>query len=264
VRLLRSYLEYTESGGTSLGAAAAGRATLNAFEQDVRDRLTAAGIPVVPQFGVAGYHIDFACAHPTNPDEMVLAIETDGASYHSASTARDRDRLRQEQLERLGWRFHRIWSTDWFTDPVAETSRARAAYDEAVAAVEARRTDEPTVVLNPAPAAGEPPADDDARPLPRPVLTPGRPIGDYPHELLVDLIRWIESDTLLRTEGQVVDEARRQLGFKRGGTRINAALSAALADARGETAGAPEPAPAAPTRVLRFPGFRSKQRPETD
>ncbi|MFG2038091.1 AAA domain-containing protein [Dactylosporangium sp. NPDC048998] len=262
VRLLRSYLEYAESGGTSLAATTTARPPLNPFEQDVRDRLAAAGISVTPQFGVAGYCIDFACAHPTTPDEMVLAIETDGASYHSASTARDRDRLRQEQLERLGWRFHRIWSTDWFADPVAETARARAAYDEAVAAVEARRTDEPTVVLDRQPPTPDPAGDDDGRPLPRPALTPGRPIGEYPHELLVDLIRWIESDTLLRTEEQVLDEARRQLGFKRGGSRINAALSAAMTDARAEQ---PNHSPDQDrTRVLRLPEPDPRQRPETD
>ncbi|NJL37732.1 MAG: DUF559 domain-containing protein [Leptolyngbyaceae cyanobacterium SM1_4_3] len=43
-----------------------------------------------------------------------MGIECDGASYHSSSTARDRDRLRQQVLERLGWRIHRIWSTEWF------------------------------------------------------------------------------------------------------------------------------------------------------
>ncbi|WP_433211106.1 AAA domain-containing protein [Dactylosporangium sp. CS-047395] len=252
VRLLRSYLEYTESGGTSLRPAAADRPPLSAFEADVRDRLTAAGIPVTPHFGVSGYAIDFACAHPTNPNEMVLAIETDGETYHAASTARDRDRLRQEQLERLGWRFHRIWSTDWFADPAAETARARAAYDEAVAAVEARRTDEPTVVLHLDPPAASPEEGDEARSLPRPEFTPGRPIAEYPHALLVDLVRWIESDTLLRTEEQVLEEARRQLGFKRGGTRINAALMAALEEARGERE-QPDPDE---TRVL--------ERPETD
>jgi very-short-patch-repair endonuclease len=31
--------------------------------------------------------------------------------------------LRQEVLERLGWRVHRVWSTDWFRDPQGETSR---------------------------------------------------------------------------------------------------------------------------------------------
>jgi very-short-patch-repair endonuclease len=288
VRLLRSYLEYTESGGTSLSPAAADRPPLNPFEADVRDRLSTAGIPVIPQFGAAGYALDFACAHPTNPNEMVLAIETDGATYHSSSTARDRDRLRQEQLERLGWRFHRIWSTDWFADPVAETSRARAAYDEAVAAVEARRTDEPTVVLHLDPTPADDRDGDDGRTLPRPGFEPGRPIGEYPHELLVDLICWIESDTLLRTEDQALAEARRQLGFKRGGSKINAALTAALHQARAESSAiepAPDPHPQADpdadktrvlhlrdadqdkTQVLRHPDpdpTDSRQRPETD
>ena len=31
--------------------------------------------------------------------------------------------MRQEVIEGLGWEFHRIWSTDWFNDPKAETER---------------------------------------------------------------------------------------------------------------------------------------------
>jgi very-short-patch-repair endonuclease len=45
-----------------------------------------------------------------------LAVEFDGARYHSSRSARDRDRLRQRNLENLGWIFFRIWSTDWFND----------------------------------------------------------------------------------------------------------------------------------------------------
>ena len=43
--------------------------------------------------------------------------------YHSAKTARDRDRLRQEVLERRGWKIHRIWSTDWFRQNQAAKER---------------------------------------------------------------------------------------------------------------------------------------------
>jgi very-short-patch-repair endonuclease len=227
VRLLRQYLAYAESGGNSLGGVAPDRPPLNAFELDVRDRLTALGIPVTPQYGVAGYFIDFAAAHPSLPDEMVLAIEADGAAYHSSGTARDRDRLRQDQLERLGWRFHRIWSTDWFADPDREAQRVKAAYDEAVAAVDAKQTDEPTVVLHYPDA--EAPLDGRGE---RPAVVPGKPIAGYPADELVALVDWIESDTLLRTEEEVVEETRRELGFKRGGTRINAAILAAVATAR--------------------------------
>jgi hypothetical protein len=65
--------------------------------------------------------------HPNWPYGFVLGVECDGATYHSAKSARDRDRLRQEILEGLGWRLHRIWSTDWFNNPTREADRLRAA-----------------------------------------------------------------------------------------------------------------------------------------
>ena len=65
---------------------------------------------------------------------MVLAIEADGASYRESGSVRDRDRLRGEHLQRLGWSFHRLWSTNWFCDPKAEVAKLQAAYAEAVRA----------------------------------------------------------------------------------------------------------------------------------
>jgi very-short-patch-repair endonuclease len=67
---------------------------------------------------------------------MILAVEADGASYRDSGRVRDRDRLRKEHLERLGWRFHRLWSTNWFHDPDTEVAKPREAYDRAVAASE--------------------------------------------------------------------------------------------------------------------------------
>lgn len=49
-----------------------------------------------------------------------MGIECDGATYHSAKSVRDRDRLRQSVLEQLGWNIQRIWSTDWFKNPEAQ------------------------------------------------------------------------------------------------------------------------------------------------
>ena len=131
-RLLADYLEYAGSGGTAGGAA--GGAELSPFEADVRNRLAACGITVVPQYGVGGYRVDFAAAHPQDPDRMVLAIETDGASYRQSGSVRDRDRLRGEHLQRLGWAFHRLWSANWFQSPHAEVAKLRDAYRRAVAA----------------------------------------------------------------------------------------------------------------------------------
>jgi hypothetical protein len=88
----------------------------------------------VPQYGVGGYRVDFAAAHPDDPSQMILAVEADGAGYRDSGSVRDRDRLRKEHLERLGWRVHRLWSTSWFSDPEAELAKLHAAYIEAVRA----------------------------------------------------------------------------------------------------------------------------------
>jgi very-short-patch-repair endonuclease len=133
-RMLAQYLEYASSGGSAQPAS--GAAELDSFEADVRDRLAAAGITVVPQYGVGGYRVDFAATHPRDPGRMVLAIEADGASYWQSGSVRDRDRLRGEHLQRLGWRYHRLWSTNWFRHPDDEVARLQEAYERAVAASE--------------------------------------------------------------------------------------------------------------------------------
>src|SRR5439155_12841833 len=102
---------------------------------DVRDTLQA-HFPITPQYGVSGYWIDFAAHHPTKPGRYVLAIECDGVTYHTTGSARQRDRLRQDQLERLGWRFHRIWSREWFYDKEAAVAKVLVAYEAAVAAAD--------------------------------------------------------------------------------------------------------------------------------
>lgn len=56
-------------------------------------------------------------------------IECDGATYHSAPSIRDRDRLRQEILESKGWVIHRIWSTQWFYARDAEIKRIKDTID---------------------------------------------------------------------------------------------------------------------------------------
>ncbi len=137
-RMLADYLDYAGSGGSvSAASGASGADELSPFEADVQSRLADCGITVVPQYGVGGYRVDFAATHPDDADRMVLAIEADGASYRRSGTVRDRDRLRSEHLRRLGWSFHRIWSTNWFHDPQSEVARLRQAYEDAVTEADA-------------------------------------------------------------------------------------------------------------------------------
>ncbi|RYY83807.1 MAG: DUF3320 domain-containing protein, partial [Chitinophagaceae bacterium] len=89
------------------------------------------GYTVRQQVGSQGFYIDLAIVDPVHPGRYLLGIECDGAGYHSARSARDRDRLRQQVLEGIGWRIHRIWSTDWFRDPHKELKRVVEAIEKA-------------------------------------------------------------------------------------------------------------------------------------
>jgi very-short-patch-repair endonuclease len=66
--------------------------------------------------GQSGFRIDLGIIDPKNPDRYVLGIECDGAAYHSSFSARTRDILRQDVLEKMGWKIYRIWSQDWFVN----------------------------------------------------------------------------------------------------------------------------------------------------
>ena len=244
VDLLHQYFEYVASGCENAGSPPP---EMNPFEMSIAEGLSELPIakemmqrgirPFIPQYGVSGYRIDFACAHPDQPGRMVLAIEADGASYHSTPTARDRDRLRQQVLEDKGWRFHRIWSTAWFRDREAELDKAEQAWREAVAEADAGPLPPPPKPVAP-PPAGPLPEPSPARSGPRPnvphVGTHGYDnITHYHDHQLVELVRWIESDGLLRTDEDLMAEMQRELGFKRRGKRIEEALARAIRRAHG-------------------------------
>lgn len=102
------------------------------FEAAVYNFLDRKGYKLATQVGCSGYRIDMAVKHPTLSGRYVLGIECDGALYHSARTARERDRLRQDVLESMGWKVYRIWSTDWIKDPVTEGQRLIETVEDAI------------------------------------------------------------------------------------------------------------------------------------
>ncbi|MFA6814954.1 MAG: DUF3320 domain-containing protein [Lentisphaeria bacterium] len=129
---LKCFLEYAEKGIEILG-----KQVTNAeidhydsiFEEEVARFLRDNRHEIHTQVGTSGYRIDLAVVSPKSPGKYVLGIECDGASYHSAATVRDRDKLRQRVLEGLGWTIIRVWSTDWWNSPI-ETKRNLLKYVE--------------------------------------------------------------------------------------------------------------------------------------
>ncbi len=235
VQLLKAYLEYAASGGKRMPALErADEVALNPFEADVRDALEARDIKIRTQFGVSRYRIDLVAMHPQKLGKPVLAIECDGASYHSSSTARDRDRLRQTQLEQMGWRFHRIWSIDWFYRREQEIERAVLAYNEAVRLADSIAEEDiqeediqDTVqqISPPSQHASMPQqASVGTRRGVRPELTKRESINEYSDEELKLLADWVKSDGVVRTEEELIRAISKELPFSRTGNRIRERL----------------------------------------
>jgi hypothetical protein len=125
-RIFKHFLDFAKTGRIREDAPTGGFAD-SPFEEDVADAIRKHGFLADHQVGSAGFEIDLGIRHPDRPGTYLLAVECDGAAYHSALWARERDRLRQDVLEHLGWRFHRIWSTDWFYNRPAELERLQRA-----------------------------------------------------------------------------------------------------------------------------------------
>jgi len=122
VRAFRQFLQYAATGRLGDAPSTSDREPESPFEVSVARVLRQMGFRCIPQVGVAGFFIDIGVKRPSC-DDYIIGIECDGASYHSAKSTRDRDRLRQEILESLGWRIHRIWSVDWYKNREAEIAR---------------------------------------------------------------------------------------------------------------------------------------------
>jgi hypothetical protein len=138
VAVFKNYLHFAETQMLETSAeTTAGVSTL--FEEEVAEFLRQAGHSVEMKVGTAGFFIDLAIANPAQTGAYLLGIECDGPEYNRARTARDRDRLRQQVLEGLGWRVHRLWSVEWFAHPNEEQARL-------LAAVEAARDGKPVAV----------------------------------------------------------------------------------------------------------------------
>ena len=230
VEALKTFLEYAEKGMIE-GPRATGREADSPFEEAVAARLRTRGHDVEHQIGSAGFFIDLAVVDSEQPGRYLLGIECDGASYHSARSARDRDRLRQQVLEGLGWKIHRIWSTDWFRNPDLELGRVEMAVRSAQAA---GATAPPAPRSEPAkPLERRPEPKAEAAPPTRPYAVAALDIGPLRvplHETSPgQLADWIGK--VVEVESPVhLDEAtgriRTAVGVGRSGSRIRAQMRA--------------------------------------
>lgn len=129
---LKTFLDYADRGTIALYAQTEGSVGgfESPFEQAVAERLSARGWQIVPQIGVSGFRIDLGVVNPDRPGAYLAGIECDGATYHRAATAQDRDKIREQILRNLGWEIVRVWSTDWWNDGDGATEALHSALSQ--------------------------------------------------------------------------------------------------------------------------------------
>lgn len=182
---------------------------------DLAERLIRMGVE--PHAGYAG--IDLAVAVSAAGDEgMAVAVESDGASYVSRKSIRERERLRPENLARHGWRSLRVWTTDAFVDPQREAERIFEVWKDTVEELS------PQAVLNAARAA----AVVVGRQGNRPRVTPGLPVYTYSAEDLDAMLDWVQSDGVSRTDAGLKDQLRSALAVKSRAHRVDSVLTEAV------------------------------------
>ncbi|VXC54388.1 conserved hypothetical protein [Arthrobacter sp. 9AX] len=133
-RHLKNYLDFAARGRAALASDISGNEgeADSPFEEEVLRVIRSWGYDAVSQVGAAGYRIDIGVRHPDKAGTFMLGIECDGAAYHSAKSARDRDRLRESVLRGLGWEIHRIWGLSWYRDRATQEAALKVALDAAI------------------------------------------------------------------------------------------------------------------------------------
>jgi very-short-patch-repair endonuclease len=150
VRDLKHFIEFAQRGPKALAEAVHGSVGGydSPFEEAVAQGLRRLGWQVVPQIGVSRFRIDLGIVHPDRPGDYLAGVECDGATYHSAATARDRDKVRGAILSGLGWNLVRLWSTEWWVDKEGALQKLHIALNDLLAqsrveAIGSQETEEP-------------------------------------------------------------------------------------------------------------------------
>jgi len=189
--LLRGYLEFARSGAQTLELRQAKRDEKDEIAQSLATALEARGLTVRRGVGLGDYRVDVAIEDPSRAGRLQLGVLCDGANYAGAATARDRDRLRPQVLQLLGWQLHRVWSPDWIKNPARETQkvldaleRANRISSAADAVVQTISTQPlPPQAVSPSPPAASDTSSDSSPASPVVSSEPSQVISDPPSSL---------------------------------------------------------------------------------
>lgn len=121
-KLLYDYIVYAIYG-PNVGTRTVVQQSSDGFKQYLCNVLREAGYRTAMNIGNSGYRVEIAVEDPNHSGSYVIGIETDGRAYYQARTVRDRECLRPDMLQSMGWSMYRAWSTQWIRDPETEKKK---------------------------------------------------------------------------------------------------------------------------------------------
>ena len=113
---LKAFLRYARDGRGSLESATPDEAGGNLFAEKIAEELRADGHTVRTDIGSSAFRLDVGVVDPSRPGNYLYGILLDGPGYASAEAARDREIIRPQVLEGLGWTLERKWILDRYDD----------------------------------------------------------------------------------------------------------------------------------------------------
>ena len=109
---LRAFLKYARDGRESLAAVQTRSIPEDLFVDRLAEELRGQGLTVNTGIGSSDFRVDIGVVDPEHPERYLYGILCDGPVYASAEAARDREIIRPEVLEGLGWKLKRKWILD--------------------------------------------------------------------------------------------------------------------------------------------------------
>ena len=117
---LKNYLSYVETSNTLFASNFMEEEFDTYLIKDIRSSLERKGYQTESRVGKSEYRIDIAVK---KDGKFLLAIECDGPNYYNCKTSSERNRLREQVLNKYGWYYYRIWSVDWLRNKDIEINK---------------------------------------------------------------------------------------------------------------------------------------------
>lgn len=118
VRSLRAFMEFAKKGNEPLlleNRNQTGRPNSNVIIPEIQKVLHENGYETKTNVGKSDFKIDLAIVDKNRKGNYLAAIQLeDGHRYRNRITTRDRHKLSDLMLDRLGWHIMKVWSIEWW------------------------------------------------------------------------------------------------------------------------------------------------------